>query len=370
MKILHTVEFYEPLKGGSEEVIKQISERLVRRGHDVTVATSYHPERKSTMINGVRVVQFDIRGNAVKGLHGNIMSFVDFLRNSKFDIVMNYAAQSWPTDITFKHLDDIHAKKFIMPMGYSKLHHPAYREYYSQLPKYLEKYDRLIYTSPNYQDKKFGDMHNLSDRSVVIRNGASLEDFSVEPLGFRAKYGIETQYMFISVGNHYFNKGHLFVIDAVKMLKRKDFTLVIIGELPNAYPWYSCYPFCFLQEKLSKNIRILRNVPRELVISAYLEADAFLFGSKVECSPLVMYESFASHTPFITRDVGSVKDHSNIIRIVDTPVKMAEEVKNLMESPQYYLEIADRAFNEFKQFYTWEKITGQFEELYKSSLRI
>lgn len=36
MKILHTVEFYEPSVGGAQEVIKQISLQLVKRGHEVT----------------------------------------------------------------------------------------------------------------------------------------------------------------------------------------------------------------------------------------------------------------------------------------------------------------------------------------------
>ena len=51
MKILHTVEFYHPSVGGMQEVVKQLSERLVRLGHNVTVATSQLKEareRRST----------------------------------------------------------------------------------------------------------------------------------------------------------------------------------------------------------------------------------------------------------------------------------------------------------------------------------
>jgi len=39
VNILHTVEFYSPSVGGAQEVVRQISELLVKRGHDVTVAT-------------------------------------------------------------------------------------------------------------------------------------------------------------------------------------------------------------------------------------------------------------------------------------------------------------------------------------------
>ena len=40
MKILHTVEYYAPSVGGAQEVVRQISERMVQRGHQVTVATT------------------------------------------------------------------------------------------------------------------------------------------------------------------------------------------------------------------------------------------------------------------------------------------------------------------------------------------
>ena len=35
MKILHTVEFYHPSQGSMQEVVRQISERLVKLGHKV-----------------------------------------------------------------------------------------------------------------------------------------------------------------------------------------------------------------------------------------------------------------------------------------------------------------------------------------------
>src|SRR5262249_25311677 len=45
LRIVHTVQMYHPHVGGSEEVVKQLSERLAARGHSVTVATGSLPER-------------------------------------------------------------------------------------------------------------------------------------------------------------------------------------------------------------------------------------------------------------------------------------------------------------------------------------
>ncbi|MBI5471065.1 MAG: alpha-L-glycero-D-manno-heptose alpha-1,3-glucosyltransferase, partial [Ignavibacteriae bacterium] len=52
MKILHTVQRYAPDTGGSEEVVKQLSEYLVSFGHEVTVATGKSARRNFSVLNG------------------------------------------------------------------------------------------------------------------------------------------------------------------------------------------------------------------------------------------------------------------------------------------------------------------------------
>jgi glycogen synthase len=45
MKILHLVESYLPARNGMQEVVTQLSTRLVEKGHQVTVVTSYDERR-------------------------------------------------------------------------------------------------------------------------------------------------------------------------------------------------------------------------------------------------------------------------------------------------------------------------------------
>ena len=63
MKFLFCCEFYYPSVGGVQEVMKQIAERLVARGHEVTVATTALPNRDFTSLNGVQIAQFAVSGN-------------------------------------------------------------------------------------------------------------------------------------------------------------------------------------------------------------------------------------------------------------------------------------------------------------------
>ena len=366
MRILHTVEFYEPSKGGAQEVVKQLSERLVQRGHDVTVATSKHAARPSGKLNGVDVKSFDVRGNAVKGISGEVRNYVDFISNSDFDVILNYAAQTWTTDLTLTSLEKVKSRKILVPLGYSGLRDPRYRRYFEALPSQLAEYDRLVYTSPHYQDKQFGDAHGLAHKAQIIPNGASREEFDRARQGFKQKYGIETPYLFLTVSNHYFAKGHLAVLRAFQKLGERECTLVIIGERPYRHGWYSCYPYCALLARLRKDVVVLNGVPRADVVSAYHEADLFLFGSRIECAPLVMYESFASRTPFITTDVGNVNDHREFIRLVRSPREMRTEMEGFLKAPGIYRSLAERARREFKARYTWDHIVRQYERLYRS----
>ena len=98
MKILHTVQNYWPSIGGMQEVVRQLSERLVLAGHDVTVATSRHPLRAGNLYHGVKIVDFEVSGNLVAGMAGDVERYREYVLDGGFDVVVNFAAQQWATD--------------------------------------------------------------------------------------------------------------------------------------------------------------------------------------------------------------------------------------------------------------------------------
>lgn len=377
MKILLTVEFYEPHKGGAEEVVKQIAERLVMRGHEVVVGTTFLPERRERTVRGVKIEEFKIGGNSASGIRGTreeIKRYQDFVCNGGFDVVCNHTAQIWTTDLVFPVLGSLSAKKVLVPTGYSRLHDPAYQDYFDELPRHLRAYDKIVYMSANYQDKKFGDENGAGGKAVIIPNGASDEEFLPRD-AFRIKemLGIKTPYLIITVANHYKAKGHGFVIEAFKKMRRNDATILIIGNIPGAggmkkigHLMLGCYFDCWWASKTGKNIRIVSGNDRALVLSAYKSADIFLLGSEVECAPLVMYESFAAKLPFITTDVGNVKDHRDYIKIVRTPEEMADAARHFLDSPEERKNLAEKAFHVWHTRHTWQNIAERYEELFRA----
>ncbi|MCW3076084.1 MAG: hypothetical protein JWO32_693 [Bacteroidetes bacterium] len=122
MKIFHCVESYFPSVGGMQEVVKQLSERLVKLGHEVVVLTRFHPQRSFNELNGVKIKTFRIEGNPKKVENENDQGYVDFLLNNSSDIITFFAAQQWATDLALPLLKKLKAKKVSVPTGYSGLY--------------------------------------------------------------------------------------------------------------------------------------------------------------------------------------------------------------------------------------------------------
>src|ERR1041385_4629617 len=141
MKILHAVESYYPSVGGMQEVVKQLSERLVKLGHDVTVVTRKIPERNFTEFNGVKIKDFAIGGNIVNGIEGDEEGYRNYLLNSNFDVVTFFAAQQWATDVALPILKQIKGKKVSVPTGYSGLYNPQYGTYFQSMKNWIHGYD-------------------------------------------------------------------------------------------------------------------------------------------------------------------------------------------------------------------------------------
>lgn len=382
MKILHTGEFYSPSVGGAQEVIKQISERLVKRGHKVTVATGKLAERTRHLIDGVRIEEFSLSGNAVAGFRGEEKRYQEFLLDGDFDLMMNYAAQQWATDLVFPILDKLKYRKVLAPCGFSGLFNPEYVSYFTQMPNIMRRYDHLIFHSRVYRDIEFARKHGLKHHTV-IPNGASGEEFKVADSNFRKRYGISGDIpLILTVGSHTGLKGHRLVIEAFRRARIGRAILIIIG---NTFPGKGCLANCRRHSWLTRALSLgrkqilLLDLPRKDVIAAYHAADLFVFGSQVECSPLVLFEAMASKTPFITVACGNAEEIANwskggiVVPTVQRPsgsvgadsTVMAHAIEDLVKNPTECHHLAEAGYESWREQFTWEKIAIKYERLYQ-----
>jgi glycosyltransferase involved in cell wall biosynthesis len=91
-----------------------------------------------------------------------------------------------------------------------------------------------------------------------------------------------------------------------------------------------------------------------------------VFGSLVECSPLVIFESMAAGLPFVSTDVGDVRERAEFGQLVEGPEDMAAAVNAWLDNPEKRATIGKAAQAEWKKKYSWERITDQYERLYEA----
>jgi glycosyltransferase involved in cell wall biosynthesis len=387
MKILHTVESYYPEIGGMPEVVKQLSERLVTLGHEVTVATRVTDKRNSTLINGVKIQAFQLTGNAVEGIKGDIHAYEQFLLQSDFDIITNFAAQQWATDIALPILSRIKAKKVFVPTGFSGLFWSNYKGYYEQMKTWMKAYDLNIFLSNNYRDINFARENKIS-KNTIIPNGAGADEFlAVSDIDIRKKLGIAPDAFFIlHVGSYTGVKGHAEAIRIYLKSKIKNGVMVFIGFHHTDFIQYAKFNKRFLLWKalnfFPRKKYIITMLSRKDTIAAYKAADLFLFPSKIECSPIVLFEAMASETAFLSTDVGNaveIAEWSNGGEILPTFIdhegfscahidQSAAQLNNLYADDPKRKKLAKQGFQAWEKKFSWEIITKRYEQMYLNLL--
>lgn len=390
LKILHTVEFYYPSIGGAQEVVRHLSERMVKAGHDVTVATTKLPNRTDSVINGVKIVEFDISGNEVNGFKGkDIKKYQDFLVKSKYDVVMNYAAQQWTVDLFFGVIDKIKAKKVFVPCGYSALYDDNYKEYFKKLPHLLKKYDSTVYLSNDYRDINFAREHKLNN-ICVIPNGADENEFT-DPLDhnrkefLRNKYGIGG-FTIMTIGL-YGEKGHLDTLKVFKKLPVSKATFISVGHtrpLEHHYTEFSREASLVNNRRkfLGKRVVMVDGNEREDIRDLLKMSDVFVFLSNIECSPLVLFEAGAAGVPFLSTTAGNsaeiaqwtgggmiVKSNpGHNSRVIadhkDTLIKLTK----LAHNRKLRQNLGLKARETWAKKYTWDRLTKEYLALYEDIL--
>ncbi|MBX3348221.1 MAG: glycosyltransferase family 4 protein [Nitrospira sp.] len=444
MRILFCCQFYAPSIGGVQEVMRQVAERLVLRGHEVTVATSWLPDRTSWIQNGVVIKDFAIAGSSVGGMQGDLAAYQKWVLSESFDLVMINMAQQWTLDALIPVLKDVRGRKILIPCGFSCLYEPSYAKYYRSMPEVLRRFDHLIFHSFDYRDIRFTKQHRIQQVSV-IPNGASETEFHVaKDRSFRQRLGIsDDDWMFLTVGSFTLAKGHLDLVQAylaADFLGKSSILLInanfyrpevdasvsgsqnkIEGhfkeEISSESPvdtqdngaqghnrlkkvWQRITHRLVKRRQASRVVHFQRefasaveavhrqdskkrvllvDLPREDLVQAYMHADLFVFASWIEYSPLVLFESAAAGTPFLSAQVGNADEvarwtGAGVIgpSIVDTKgytqidlKRFAKQWSQLMQDKEGLRELGRNGKKNWAARFTWGRIVQEYEDVFQ-----
>ncbi|MBL7982741.1 MAG: glycosyltransferase family 4 protein [Flavobacteriales bacterium] len=384
LNIVHCVESYAPALGGMPEVVKQLSERMVRMGHHVTVFTKAHPDRKSDRLNGVDIRGFQLSGNHVDGIVGDTVPYLQALRESKADIITFFAAQQWASDIALPHLGSLPGKKVFVPTGFSALHDPRWAGYYGQMPRWLGDMDLNLFLSHHYQDIEFAKAHAITNHTV-IPNGAAEEEFDRTPeFDLRSSLGIEpAQPLVMHLGSYTGIKGHREAIQLFVKARTGRSVLALIGNgnvaLERIYQRHFSYFLLRLSALLKRKRIVFLELDRARTVDALKQADLFLFPSNVECSPIVLFEAMAAGVPFLSSRAGNAAEivawsnggwtmpgHRDAQQRerpdIAAGARMLEEI---LHDPAKRKEAAQAGHQAWRERFTWRHIAGQYISAYK-----
>lgn len=346
-------------------MVQRISEGLVGRGHQVVVATTWDPARSQDHLNGVEIVPFRVRGNYSRGLIGEVSNYRDWLQRERFDLMLNYAAQSWTTDAALPFLGEIDCVKVLATCGFSGLRgirRFLYLGYYRKLRQWIRNYDALIYHGQSGADAAFGRKFGPREQRV-IPNGVDGREFEGSTVGFRAHYNIQARHVLLHVGNHYPVKGHRDLLRVLDSLRDLDVVLVLIGE--DGGGWRSCWNSCLKAARRDPRIVLLRGVPREHVVAAFREADVVLLPSRFEAAPLVLVEAMAAGVPFVAYDVGNARELGGGL-VVEGARAMADALRALLTDEERRRTLGKTGKDIQKRTQEWEGIVDQYERFYLS----
>jgi glycosyltransferase involved in cell wall biosynthesis len=377
MRILHTAATYSPSLDGVAEVVRNISERLARRGHDVDVATTAVDSQSSCDdLRGVHVHRFSVKGNLAFGMHGEIEKYREFVRSGCWDILVNHCLQIWSTDAILDDLRSYPWASILVTHGLSGFGNPAFLDYYNQMLERLTKYATWVSITNYGEEKLLARKHNVAPPHLIT-NGVDLSEWSLPTLGLRRKWGIGNAPWIVNISNHSPLKGHRTFFQLAKRLKPFGTQATLIGGTYPMAKWGlgnfgvrgGCFYECSARALASGSVKLRTGIPRPEVVSAFQEADIVVSMSRREANSVALLESMAAGTPWVSFNVGSARENVGgiVARNLD---EMATMIIDLLRDPDRRESLGRAARARVEAKHDWESITDQYEQVYENAIGV
>jgi glycosyltransferase involved in cell wall biosynthesis len=209
---------------------------------------------------------------------------------------------------------------------------------------------------------------------IVIENG--IEPFAFKENSFesrrviRSSLGLtEQDLLILTVGRLTIQKGHTYLLDAVKILSSKypNTNFLFAGDGP-------------LHEELQKkaeNLGVSDSIQflgvRNDVERLLLAADIFVQPSVWEGLSLALLEALMAGLPVIASRVEGVVDvvvdgESALLVPAKDPVALAEAIDKLIKEPEFRKQLAIQGQNRFLERYSVDRMSRSYEELILNQL--
>ena len=387
MKILMLTWEYPPrIVGGIARVVHDLSKRLIKDGHEVTVITYRDgnvPEYEND--KGVEVYRVDnymIHPNNfidwIMQLNFNMIAKATEVINKEggFDVIhahdwlVTYAAKSLKQSFNLPMVATIHATEAGRNSG---IHDDTQR--YINDTEWLLTYEATeVIVNSNYMKGHVQGLFGLPfDKISVIPNGINLNNFTGidRDYDFRRRFAMDNEKIILYVGRLVYEKGVQHLISAMpKILENyHDSKLVIAGkggmidELKSQVESMG----------LSNKVYFTGYLNQKEVQKMYKCADVAVFPSTYEPFGIVALEAMLAGLPTVVSDIGGLNEiveHgvNGMKSYTGNPNSIADSVLSLLFDPQLAMNVTKNAKNKVKDEFNWQKIAQDTHYIYELAI--
>ena len=387
MKILMLTWEYPPrIVGGIARVVHDLSKRLIKDGHEVTVITYRDgnvPEYEND--KGVEVYRVDnymIHPNNfidwIMQLNFNMIAKATEVINKEggFDVIhahdwlVTYAAKSLKQSFNLPMVATIHATEAGRNSG---IHDDTQR--YINDTEWLLTYEATeVIVNSNYMKGHVQGLFGLPfDKISVIPNGINLNNFTgiERDYDFRRRFAMDNEKIILYVGRLVYEKGVQHLISAMpKILDHyHDSKLVIAGKggmLDELKAQVDSMG-------LSNKVYFTGYLNQKEVQKMYKCADVAVFPSTYEPFGIVALEAMLAGIPTVVSDIGGLNEiveHgvNGMKSYAGNPNSIADSVLSLLFDQQLAMNVTKNAKNKVKNEFNWQKIAQDTHYIYELAI--
>ena len=388
MKILMLTWEYPPrVVGGIARVVHDLSKRLIKDGHEVTVVTyrdgNQVPEYENDKgVNVYRVDNYMIHPNNfidwIMQLNFNLIAKATEIINKEgsFDVIhahdwlVAYAAKTLKNSFGIPIVATIHATEAGRNSG---IHDETQR--YINDTEWLLTYEATeVIVNSNFMKNDIQRSFGLPfDKINVIPNGINLNNFvGIErDYDFRRQYAMDNEKIILYVGRLVYEKGIQHLIAAMpKILNHyHDSKLIIAGKggmldelKKEAY-----------NLGLSNKVYFTGYLDSKKVQKMYKCADIAVFPSTYEPFGIVALEAMLAGVPTVVSDtggLGEIVEHGvdGMKSYAGNPNSIADSVISLLYDHQLSNNVSKKAIQKVKNNFNWEKIAQDTHFVYEKAI--
>ena len=387
MKILMLTWEYPPrIVGGIARVVHDLSHRLIKDGHEVTVITykegnvPYYENDKG--VDVYRVDNYMINPNNfidwIMQLNFNMITKANELiaKNGKFDVIhahdwlVAYSAKTLKNSYGIPLVSTIHATE----AGRNSGIHDETQRYVNDTEWLLTYESSEVIVNSKYMKNELQRLFGLPYEKInVISNGVSINAYSgVErDYEFRRQYAADNEKIILFMGRLVYEKGVQHLISAMpKILEGyHDSKLVIAGrggmidELKAQVDSMG----------LSQKVYFTGYLNAKQVAKMYKCADISVFPSTYEPFGIVALEAMLAGVPTVVSDVGGLNeivDHgvNGMKSYAGNPNSLADSILALLLNPALCDKVTKQAKAKVKNEYNWAKIAQDTYFTYEKAI--